>query len=224
MERTVKCTVRTTAGPRTEDVMNLSQKGILYGRECWEPMNFLLPRRNHQKQERLPCSMHLQKANMFQYLSAHGPARPGPTNHHNANSKKIRLQQPSSIPITAMTDVPRTTTANQYSLAGKHVNVAMLTAGGLAPCLSSSIALLLKYWVEAKKDNQISGLTFRMYRGGYKGLLTGDSFVVPESEWDACATVLNDLGGSPIGNSRVKVRLCRAPGLSRCNNQPLLLY
>lgn len=90
------------------------------------------------------------------------------------------------------------------SLAGKHVNVAMMTSGGLAPCLSCSIAQLMKYWIVALKEGKISGLTFRMYIGGYKGLLIGDSVVVPESEWDACEH-LNNFGGSPIGNSRVKL-------------------
>lgn len=90
------------------------------------------------------------------------------------------------------------------SFQGKHVNVAMMTSGGLAPCLSSSIAQLAKYWVEAYKNKEISGLTLRFYNGGYRGVLTGDSFVLPESEWDTC-DALNYLGGSPIGNSRVKV-------------------
>lgn len=89
-------------------------------------------------------------------------------------------------------------------LAGKHVNVAMMTSGGLAPCLSSSIAHLMLGWIQALKGGKISGLTFRMYIGGYKGLLIGESFVVPESEWDM-VDQLNQLGGSPIGNSRVKV-------------------
>jgi diphosphate-dependent phosphofructokinase len=95
---------------------------------------------------------------------------------------------------------------NQFSsLAEKKVvHVAMMTAGGLAPCLSSSIAQLVHHWVAALRAKQIQGLSFRFYRGGYKGLLTGDSFVLPEAEWDAC-DALNDLGGSPIGNSRVKV-------------------
>lgn len=92
------------------------------------------------------------------------------------------------------------------SLAGKNVNVAMMTSGGLAPCLSSSIAHLMMAWIQAKKDGKIAGLTFRMYKAGYKGLLIGDSFLVPESEWGAVAQ-LNELGGSPIGNSRVKVRV-----------------
>lgn len=90
------------------------------------------------------------------------------------------------------------------SLAGKNVNVAFLTSGGLAPCLSSSIAKLVLHWTAALKEGKISGLTLRMYKGGYKGLLTGDSFILPESEW-AGMSHLNDLGGSPIGNSRVKL-------------------
>jgi hypothetical protein len=68
----------------------------------------------------------------------------------------------------------------------------------------------MKYWVEARDGGKVEGITFRMYRGGYKGVLTGDSFVVPESEWKMCTEVLNGLGGSPIGNSRVKVRARRA--------------
>jgi 6-phosphofructokinase len=92
------------------------------------------------------------------------------------------------------------------SIAGKHVNVGMMTSGGLAPCLSSSIAQLTKYWIEALKEGKISGLTLRMYVDGYAGILTGNSFVVPESEWTNLEK-LNFLGGSPIGNSRVKVSI-----------------
>ena len=91
------------------------------------------------------------------------------------------------------------------SIAGKHVNVGMMTSGGLAPCLSSSIAQLSKYWIEALAEGKISGLTLRMYVDGYSGVLTGNSFVVPDSEWKDMEK-LNFLGGSPIGNSRVKVR------------------
>jgi diphosphate-dependent phosphofructokinase len=98
-------------------------------------------------------------------------------------------------------------TTEEYSLRGKHVNVAMMTSGGLAPCLSSSIANLMKYWVQAYRSEEISGLSFRMYLGGYRGILTNDSIMVPETEWnEACIEALNGLGGSPIGNSRVKVR------------------
>ena len=90
------------------------------------------------------------------------------------------------------------------SIAGRHVNVGMMTSGGLAPCLSSSVAQLAKYWIEALEEGKISGLTLRMYVDGYAGILTGHSFVVPESEWKNMEK-LNFLGGSPIGNSRVKV-------------------
>jgi 6-phosphofructokinase len=90
------------------------------------------------------------------------------------------------------------------SLSSSHVNVAMMTSGGLAPCLSSSVAQLVHYWSKALKDGKISSLTFRMYIDGYKGILTGDSFLLPEETWEQC-DALNYLGGSPIGNSRVKV-------------------
>ncbi len=91
------------------------------------------------------------------------------------------------------------------SLKGKHVNVAMMTSGGLAPCLSSSISQLAHYWVEALRQGEIAGLTLRMYKDGYKGVLIGDSFLVPEEDWEGM-DALNFIGGSPIGNSRVKVR------------------
>jgi pyrophosphate--fructose-6-phosphate 1-phosphotransferase len=95
------------------------------------------------------------------------------------------------------------TSAN--SLKGKHVNVAMMTSGGLAPCLSASVAYLIRHWMNALKAGEISGLSFRLYRGGYIGILSGNSLVLPESDWEAAATILPDLGGSPIGNSRVKL-------------------
>ena len=85
------------------------------------------------------------------------------------------------------------------------MNVAMMTSGGLAPCLSSSVAQLVCYWSAALKDSKIQSLTFRMYIDGYKGVLTGDSFLLNEDQWEACEA-LNFVGGSPIGNSRVKVR------------------
>lgn len=84
------------------------------------------------------------------------------------------------------------------------INVGMMTSGGLAPCLSSSIAHLTNYWSEALKAGKIKGLTIRMYRDGYKGMLIGDSFMVSE-EIMANAACLHELGGSPIGNSRVKL-------------------
>ena len=83
-------------------------------------------------------------------------------------------------------------------------NVALMTSGGLAPCLSSSVAHLIAHWKEAKDTGKISGLNIRCYRDGYKGMLIGDSFVVDDDVF-ANVDALHDLGGSPIGNSRVKV-------------------
>ena len=88
--------------------------------------------------------------------------------------------------------------------AAQHMNVAMMTSGGLAPCLSSSVAYLIEFWASALKEGKISGLNIRMYVDGYKGVLTGDSTVISPEIYDECAC-LHDLGGSPIGNSSVKV-------------------
>lgn len=88
--------------------------------------------------------------------------------------------------------------------AAQHMNVAMMTSGGLAPCLSSSVAYLIEYWASALKEGKISGLNIRMYIDGYKGVLTGDSTVIAPEIYDDCSC-LHELGGSPIGNSRVKV-------------------
>ncbi|GKY94799.1 hypothetical protein MPSEU_000445100 [Mayamaea pseudoterrestris] len=93
---------------------------------------------------------------------------------------------------------------SEHNLSHKHVNVAFLTAGGLAPCLSASMAQLVQYWIKALENKQITGLSFRCYLGGYKGLLIGESVMLPEAEW-AGIDALNHVGGSPIGNSRVKL-------------------
>lgn len=104
-----------------------------------------------------------------------------------------------------------------------HVNVALMTSGGLAPCLSSSVAHLIRYWSDALNEGKISGLTIRCYKDGYKGVLIGDSFVVPSEAYEDIG-VLHDLGGSPIGNSRVKltnVKDCIARGFVQANETPL---
>lgn len=77
--------------------------------------------------------------------------------------------------------------------------VALLTAGGLAPCLSSAIGFLIKRYSEVAPDVEIIA-----YRNGYHGLLKGESIkITPEIR--AKAHLLHELGGSPIGNSRVKL-------------------
>ncbi len=96
--------------------------------------------------------------------------------------------------------------------------VAILTAGGLAPCLSAAIADLVERYSNVAPEIEIL-----CYRGGYKGLLLGDSFTVSASD-RASAGVLRLHGGSPIGNSRVKltnVKDCVKRGLVREGQDPL---
>ena len=79
------------------------------------------------------------------------------------------------------------------------MRVAFLTAGGIAPCLSSSLGhFILKY---NEKDPSIEMIA---YKNGYKGLLLGDSIDVT-LESRKKAKNLYEFGGSPIGNSRVKL-------------------
>jgi pyrophosphate--fructose-6-phosphate 1-phosphotransferase len=77
--------------------------------------------------------------------------------------------------------------------------VAILTAGGLAPCLSTAIGRLIERYTEVAP-----GIEIICYRSGYKGLLLGDSVTV-DANMRANAAVLYKHGGSPIGNSRVKL-------------------
>lgn len=96
--------------------------------------------------------------------------------------------------------------------------VAMLTAGGLAPCLSSAVGALIATWTHTNPDVELVA-----YLNGYAGLLTGDSLVIGESTRQAAAR-LQWLGGSPIGNSRVKftnVEDCRRRGLVGPEDVPL---
>lgn len=77
--------------------------------------------------------------------------------------------------------------------------VALLTAGGLAPCLSSAVGGLIQRYSEVAPDVEIIA-----YRGGYQGLLRGEIMqVTPEVR--AKAHLLHEFGGSPIVNSRVKL-------------------
>ncbi|EMI23067.1 pyrophosphate--fructose-6-phosphate 1-phosphotransferase [Rhodopirellula maiorica SM1] len=96
--------------------------------------------------------------------------------------------------------------------------VGILTAGGLAPCLSSAIGALIESYTEKAPEVEIL-----CYRSGYKGLLLGDSFLVTPSVREH-AKVLHQHGGSPIGNSRVKltnVADCVERGLVQEGQDPL---
>ena len=96
--------------------------------------------------------------------------------------------------------------------------VAMLTAGGLAPCLSSAVGGLIERYSQVAPDASMLG-----YLNGYKGLLLGRSIeVTPEAR--AQAHILHKHGGSPIGNSRVKltnVADCVKRGLVKEGENPL---
>ena len=79
------------------------------------------------------------------------------------------------------------------------MKIAFLTAGGIAPCLSSSIGALIEKYNEIAPDAKLIG-----YLNGYQGLLLGRSIAFPDSV-KKDFNRLHDFGGSPIGNSRVKL-------------------
>ncbi len=88
--------------------------------------------------------------------------------------------------------------------------VALLTAGGYAPCLSSAVGALIETYDATDPDIELIA-----YKHGYHGLLTGNSVVIGPEE-RAGAALLHRFGGSPIGNSRVKLTNdadCRKRGL-----------
>ena len=100
----------------------------------------------------------------------------------------------------------------------RHHKIAMLTAGGLAPCLSSAVGGLIERYSEIAPDAPMIG-----YLAGYKGLLQGKSIpVTPDVR--RRAHVLHGHGGSPLGNSRVKltnVADCVKRGLVKDGEDPL---
>ena len=79
------------------------------------------------------------------------------------------------------------------------MKIAFLTAGGIAPCLSSSIGALIESYNNLAPEAEMIG-----YLNGYRGLLLGKSLRFPE-EVKTNYPILYDCGGSPIGNSRVKL-------------------
>ena len=96
--------------------------------------------------------------------------------------------------------------------------VAMLTAGGLAPCLSSAVGALIERYTEVAPDVRLIA-----YRNGYAGLLKGDWVEVPDRVREQAGR-FHVFGGSPIGNSRVKltnVADCVKRGLVQEGENPL---
>jgi pyrophosphate--fructose-6-phosphate 1-phosphotransferase len=98
--------------------------------------------------------------------------------------------------------------------------VAMLTAGGLAPCLSAAVGGLIERYGQLSPEVEIVG-----YRGGYRGLLTGELTAVSDMG-RAEARRLRHHGGSPLKNSRVNLANaedCVKRGLIRPGEDPLLV-
>lgn len=96
--------------------------------------------------------------------------------------------------------------------------VALLTAGGFAPCLSSAVGGLIERYTEIAPEIEIIA-----YQHGYHGLLRGDKIVI-DAETRAKAALLHRFGGSPIGNSRVKLTNaadCVKRGLVQEGQNPL---
>ena len=96
--------------------------------------------------------------------------------------------------------------------------IAFLTSGGIAPCLSASIgALMLEYNHKAPESDMLG------YLHGYRGLLLGQSLEISTSVRERAQTLLF-FGGSPIGNSRVKltnVEDCLKRGFIKEGEEPL---
>lgn len=79
------------------------------------------------------------------------------------------------------------------------MKIAFLTSGGIAPCLAASIARLCENYLKNYPNAEIIG-----YLNGYKGLLLGHSLHFPKKVLNNINQIYN-FGGSPIGNSRVKL-------------------
>jgi len=96
--------------------------------------------------------------------------------------------------------------------------VAMLTAGGLAPCLSSAVGGLIERYSDVAPDIELIA-----YKSGYQGVLLGDSIKITKDMREK-APLLHRYGGSPIGNSRVKLTNaadCVKRGLVKEGENPL---
>ena len=96
--------------------------------------------------------------------------------------------------------------------------IAFLTAGGLAPCLSSSIGALIEQYANLCPEAELVG-----YLNGYRGLLLGKSVAFPAGVMQR-APLLHQFGGSVIGNSRVKltnIADCAERGLVAEGQDPL---
>ncbi|HCX73103.1 MAG TPA: pyrophosphate--fructose-6-phosphate 1-phosphotransferase [Candidatus Cloacimonas sp.] len=99
----------------------------------------------------------------------------------------------------------------------KH-RIGILTAGGLAPCLSACVGRLIKKYSEHVPEAEIVG-----YLNGYQGLLVGKSIEISNLIREKIE-ILYEYGGSVLGNSRVKlsnVKDCVKKGLVKPGQNPL---
>ena len=98
------------------------------------------------------------------------------------------------------------------------MKIAFLTAGGIAPCLSASIGSLIDAYNDIYPKAELIG-----YLHGYRGLLLGNSIAIPEKVKNN-TDILYNFGGSPIGNSRVKltnIESCVNSGYIKNGENPL---
>ena len=92
-------------------------------------------------------------------------------------------------------------------------HLALMTSGGLAPCLSSSVASLVSAYLRAGAP-----FTLRLFHHSYMGILRGESTLVNPKTFNVAA--YHAVGGSPMGSSRVK--LTNAADCKRRNLVPEL--
>ena len=98
------------------------------------------------------------------------------------------------------------------------MKVALLTSGGIAPCLSASIGRLVENYIKKYPNIEIIG-----YLNGYKGLLQGKKISFPKCIIKNISSFYT-FGGSPLGNSRVKLtntKDCISKGYVKKNQNPL---
>ncbi|SVD33381.1 uncharacterized protein METZ01_LOCUS386235, partial [marine metagenome] len=98
------------------------------------------------------------------------------------------------------------------------MKIAFLTSGGIAPCLSASIGRLTELYLKNYPQAEIIG-----YLNGYKGLLLGNSISFPKT-LKGKTDLFYNFGGSPIGNSRVKLKNtedCLSKGYVKEGENPL---
>ena len=97
------------------------------------------------------------------------------------------------------------------------MKVAILTSGGLAPCLSAAVGGLIQRYNDLDESIEIVA-----YLNGYQGLLLGQSRTISKVGRKEAFSLLN-FGGSPIGNSRVKLsnaKDCEKKGLIKNGENP----